>query len=737
MRAGLIKDFSRILIFIIILIAISPFQAEADEDRQKTARPRVALVLSGGGARGLAHIGVLKVLEDLRVPVDMIVGTSMGSIAGGLYANGYSPAQLEEMVLKTPWETLFSNEISRAELPYRKKPDEKNYFVNLGIDFKQGLIMPKALIPAKKFEFRLRAWTAGAPEDFSSFRIPFSAVATDIETGRTVVLSHGDLARSLRASMAVPGVFKPVEIDGKVLVDGGVSDQLPVDVAKKMGADVIIAVNVGTQLKKAAEINSIIDVTDQLSRILTNRTVFDAENLLGKQDVLIVPELKGFTNMDFSKTSQEIERGEQAALNLKDELVRYSVAEDVFGEYIKNQRRPVEAPFEFIEVETPFGNYREDLDIKSSDIQTIIDTRMVNRIIFKNREFSTVDFSVIEEDGKKGLLLKSQTTEWEPDILKFGFEAEDDIEGNDNYNVLFGYTMNSINRFGADWKNEAQFGLTNRFFTEFYQPFSPKLWTPFAAPWFEAKNTSVYIYEETQKVAEYRTREITGEFDLGFQFGRFGEMRIGIGRGSYHITPKIAPFDWPDEQIADAGYSGKLVIDTIDNLNFPRYGLYFEADGFLSDTNLGADYSYGMYQGKIAVPLTFGKSTIMPLVKGGSCRSLDKELDGVVFFSLGGFQNLSGMYPDQIQGNQMLFGELQYFYRIWHLPKIIGKNIYAGFTLEAGNVWNDPDDRSLEDLIGAGSVFLGLETLIGPIYLAYGRAEGSQDAFYFYLGHMF
>ncbi len=723
---------------LIVLLSVSmPGLLWGNEVVAIPGRPKVALVLSGGGARGLAHIGVLKVLEDLRVPVDMIVGTSMGSIAGGLYANGYSPAQLEEMVLKTPWEALFLDEKSRAEMPYRKKPDEKNYFVNLGIDYKQGLIMPKALIPAKKFEFRLRAWTAGAPDDFGNFRIPFRAVATDIENGRTVVLSHGDLAKSLRASMAVPGVFKPVEIDGKVLVDGGVSDQLPVNVAKKMGADVIIAVNVGTQLKKASEINSIIDITDQLSRILTNRTVFDAKDLLGKDDILIVPDLKGFTNMDFSKTVQEIEKGEEAALIVRDALIRYSVTEEAFGRYINNQRRPAEKPFEFILVETPFGEYREDLDVKSSDIQTIVDTRLVNRIIFKNREFSTVDFSVIEEDGKKGLLLKSETTEWEPDVLKFGFEAEDDIEGNDNFNVLFGYTMNSINRFGADWKNEAQFGLTNRFFTEFYQPFSPKLWTPFAAPWFEAKNTSVYIYDDTQKVAEYRTREITGKFDLGFQFGRFGEIRIGIGRGSYHITPKIAPYDWPDEQIADAGYSGKLVIDTIDNLNFPRYGLYFEADGFLSDTKLGADYSYGIYQGKIAVPFTFGKSTIMPLVKGGSCHSLDTELDGVVFFSLGGFQNLSGMYPDQIQGNQMLFGELQYLYRIWHMPKIIGKNIYAGLTLEAGNVWNDPDDRSLNDLIGAGSVFLGFETLIGPIYLAYGMAEGGRDSFYFYLGHMF
>ena len=196
MSAGLFKDLSKKLAFLLILITISPFYVEAEEVRQKTSRPRIALVLSGGGARGLAHIGVLKVLEDLRVPIDMIVGTSMGSIAGGLYANGYSPAQLEEMVLKTLWDSLFSDEISRAELPYRKKTDEKNYFVNLGIDYKQGLIMPKALIPAKKFEFRLRAWTAGAPDDFSRFRISFRAVATDIETGRTIVLTQGDLAKS-------------------------------------------------------------------------------------------------------------------------------------------------------------------------------------------------------------------------------------------------------------------------------------------------------------------------------------------------------------------------------------------------------------------------------------------------------------------------------------------------------------------------------------------------------------
>jgi NTE family protein len=721
----------------LILICTQPACPDDSQVPQSKLRPKVALVLSGGGARGIAHVGVLKVLEKLNIPVDMVVGTSMGAIAGGLYANGYSPEELEELVMQTPWESLFTYDKSRAELLYRDKPDEKNYFVNLGIDRKLGLILPKGLIPSKRFEFRLKVWTAGASDDFARFRIPFRAAATDLETGKTVILEKGDIAKALRASMSVPGVFAPVEIDGRLLVDGGVSDQLPVDIAKKMGADVIIAVNVGTQLKKASDIKSVIDITDQLTRILTNRTVFDAEELLGPNDILIVPDLKGLTNMDFSKVAQGIAAGENAALAKKESLEKYSVTQETFADYLRRQRKPDEKPYEFIEVETPIGNFREKLDVKSDDIQEIVDKRLVTRRIFKNREFRTVDFSVIEDDGMKGLLLKSETVEWKPDLLKIGFEAEDDLEGDDDFDVLFGYTMNSINRFGADWKNEAQFGHTNRFFTEFWQPFTPKLWTPFAAPWFEAKNTSVYVYDEATKVAEYRTVEITGEFDLGFEFGRFGEMRIGVTRNYYHVKPKIAPIDWPDQKINDGGYTANIVIDTLDSLNFPRYGLQLSADAFISQKYLGADYSYTMYEGKASVPITFGRNTFVPQIKAGTCIGLDAEMDDVVYFNLGGFQNLSGMYPDQLQGSKMLFGELEYFFRIGHLPKMIGKNVYLGLTAEAGNVWLEPEEASLNDLIGAGSVFLGMETLLGPIFLVYGRVEGGQDAFYFYLGHMF
>lgn len=437
-----------------------------DETPAVSKRPKVALVLSGGGARGITHIGVMKVLEELKVPVDMIVGTSMESIAGGLYAIGNSPEELEEMVLQTPWDTLFLDTTSRSDLPYREKPDEKNYFLIIGDDHKEGIILPKGLIPTKKLEFRLRAWTAEAPENFDRFQIPFRAVATDIATGSTVALSRGDLARSLRASMAVPGAFEPVEIDGKMLVDGGVSDQLPVDIAKQMGADVIIAVNIGTPLKPANELKSVLDISDQLTNILTNQSVFDAEKLLTENDVLITPDLEGFTSMDFSRGTQEIEIGINAALAVKDKLSRYSVSDAEFSEYLKKQRRKEDTQYEFIEVKTSFGNFHEKIK-KSDDIQKIIDNRLIGRLFFRNMEFEAVDFTVIEKDGKKGLLLKAESKGKKPDQLKFGMEIEDDVEGDANYNVLIGYTMNSINRLGADWKNEVQIGQTNRIFSEF------------------------------------------------------------------------------------------------------------------------------------------------------------------------------------------------------------------------------------------------------------------------------
>ena len=726
------------LLCFMALLTISLPQPSGGEERQAPVkRPKIALVLSGGGARGIAHIGVLKALEQLKVPIDMIVGTSMGAIAGGLYASGYSPEQLEEMVIQAPWDTIFSNEESRSDMPYRQKPDKKNYFLNLGLDYKYGFILPKALIQAKKLEMRLRAWTVGSPDDFSRFHIPFTAVATDIATGETVVLSRGDIARSLRASMSVPGAFEPVKIGGKMLVDGGVSDQLPVDIAKKMGADIIIAVNVGTPLEASGKLRSVIDITNQLTGILTNKSVIVAEKLLTENDVLITPDLKDFSNMDFTKAAVEIDLGMKAALEVRDKLSRYAASEAYFSEYIDNQRRRQDSPYEFIELQTPYGNYKEDIEIKDQDILNIIDTKLIGRRIFRNRQFELVDFSVVEFNGKQGLLLKTELSDLGPDVIRFGFETEDDFQGDANYNVLFGYTVNKINRLGADWKNEAQIGQTNRFFTEFYQPFGKRLWMPFVAPWFEAKNSSMYFYENSEKIAEYRTRDITGEFDIGVQLGCIGEIRLGMAWNNFKLTPKIAPSDWSDEEIDDAAYEAKLKIDTLDNLYFPQHGVSVYAEARIARKYLGADISYDMYRAEASAPFAFGRSVIMPLVKAGSCQGLDLDLKYFGYFTLGGFQNLSGLYPDQIMGNQMLFGELVYFYRIWELPRAIGKSIYAGLSAEAGNVWDTASERSINDLTAAGSVFVGLETLIGPFYLGYGMAEKGQSAFYFYLGRMF
>jgi len=573
---------------------------------------------------------------------------------------------------------------------------------------------------------------------FDRFQIPFRAVATDIATGNTVSLSKGDLAKSLRASMAVPGAFEPVEINGKMLIDGGVSDQLPVDIAKQMGADVIIAVNIGTPLKAANELESVLEISDQLTNIMTNKSVFDAEKLLSKNDVLITPDLEGFTSMDFSRGAQEIEIGIKAALAVKDKLSRYSVSDAVFSEYLKKQRRKQDTQYEFIEVKTPFGNFHENIK-KSDDIQKIIDNRLIGRLFFRNMEFEAVDFTVIEKNGKKGLLLKTESKGKKPDQLKFGMEIEDDIEGDANYNVLLGYTMNSINRLGADWKNEVQIGQTNRIFSEFYQPVSKNLWTAFAAPWFEVKNSSVYVYEDASKIAEYRTREITGEFDIGAQLGQIGEIRFGVTGSNVHTSPKIAPSGWPDEEYDDAAYDIKLKIDTLNSLDFPRYGIGLNAEIRLSREHLGADTSYDMYQGGIYVPFTFGNATIMPRIKAGVCQGLNTDLEdvGIGYFTLGGFQNLSGLYPAQIMGNQMLFGEMFCLYKVWELSKVLGKNVYIGFSAEAGNVWKYASERSLNDLISAGSVFAGLETIVGPIYLAYGQADNGQSSFYFYLGHMY
>ena len=303
--------------------------AAGSDQGSYSARPKIGLALSGGGARGAAHVGVLKVLEELRVPVDYIAGTSMGAIVGGLYASGMSPDEIEKALVEMDWDIVLHDGQMRPDRSFRRKLDDRLYLSKLKAGVKDGKPgIPTALVQGQQFNLVLNRLTVDVAEvnDFDHLPIPFRAVATEIATGNEVVLGRGNLATAIRASVSVPGVFAGVKYDGKLLVDGGISNNLPVSVVRKMGADIVIAIDISTPLLTEEELTSALKIAKQLTALLTRRNTERQIASLTSRDVLIVPPLdKLVTSASFEKAPLAIEIGEKAARKQQNQLRRLSV----------------------------------------------------------------------------------------------------------------------------------------------------------------------------------------------------------------------------------------------------------------------------------------------------------------------------------------------------------------------------------------------------------------------------
>jgi len=728
---------------IIILAAlVAAMTSPASLYAQETpTHPRIGLVLSGGGARGAAHVGVLRVMEELHIPIYCIVGTSMGSIVGGFYSTGMPLDELEQIAIKTDWEGLFADKIPREEVNFRNKKDWPNYVGSIDVDFDKGITLPKGLIEGKRLDLMLRSLTLTAPNDFNDFPIPYRAIATDIETGNYVVLSKGDLARSLRASMAIPGAFAPVEIDSKLLVDGGMANNMAIDVAKQMGADFVIAVNIGTPLSTRESLDSFLGIIDQITNIMTNRNVSAQISILGPTDTLLTPNMGAVTTASFDKMGEAIEIGARAARDVSDRLSRYSVSEDAYRTIREQQLRKAKplGKIEFMKTDekSVYGSgYLFNAITKGASKVMNKDVLAYDIFeLYKRGDFEDIDFTLIEEDGKQGVLIKTKKQEKTSHTIDLGLELSGTFQRDNSFRVLARYQASNLNGLGGQWKNEAWMGQSNRFFTEFYQPLNPFPWHFFIAPYGEYRNYPVDLYlnyKDTNAVAQYRIARTNAGVDLGFQMGGYGETRFGYLRGTAKSNLQTGTPTLPNQKNDEGAYRVAMKFDQLDSPFFPRQGSLLSANYTYGREHLGSDEDYESVQTLMAKPFSFGDHTI--LLRGRFDTNFDSTRSLARGSFLGGFLNLSGLNKDQIFGNTNALGEVIYFARILKLSTLVGSAMYAGASFEAGNAWMKRSDVSSGDLIYAGSVFLGIDSNIGPIYIGLGHAEGNMTAIYFSLG---
>jgi NTE family protein len=748
-------------------------------------RPRICLVLSGGGARGFAHIGVLEVLEDLKIPIDCIAGTSMGAVVGGLYASGMSAHQIAATMRSVDWQEAFRDAPPRRDLAFRRKQDDRNFLVRLPLGLKHGkVLLPKGFIQGQKLQETLRQLTLpfSNSTNFDLLPTPFRAVATDLETGDAVLLDKGDLAIAMRASISAPGVFAPVESHGRLLVDGGLAENLPINVARAMQADILIVSDVSFPLLPRSRLDSAVEISNQMLAILVRKDSDRQRATLTPQDVLIEPQLGSSSATDFTVNGDVIVRGEDAARAALEKLAAFQVGDAAYRDYLARRaaRQPGLPAIRFVRVDQDSKRYEKTI---LAEMQPLVgkplDLDQVGRRItelYGLGNFETLDYTLVEQhagdgahavagaetaagshqtavtdtaaatgDGSgpadeqdSGLEIRARRKSWGPNYLRFGLNLDDDFQGNSHYNAAARFLLTELDDLGAELLTDVQIGSDPKVVSEFYQPLNA-LRTWFFAPSARIEQRDLGIYTNNSEVADFRDREAEADFDFGREFGNWGEIRLG-----FHRINGATRVRYGDPSLVESDYNlgeyfVKFSYDRLDNVHFPRDGQTFSLQWDADRTNLGADVASDKVQADWLMARSRGRNTILIWTSAGT--TLDGNINPTAlpeFYSLGGFFNLSGLAPQSVFGPNYAIARAIYFRKIGHGGEgFLEFPAYLGLSLEVGNTWEHRGDMSLESARKDASVFLAFDTFLGPVYLGSGFDRTGTAAFYLFLGRTF
>jgi len=701
-------------------------------------RPRIGLALSGGGARGLAHVGVLKVLEEMRIPVDYIAGTSMGAIVGGFYASGLSADEIEQVLSTMDWEAMADDEQPRRDRTYRRKEDDQRYVMNLEIGL-DGLVLPSGLRSGQRFTFELRrhTWPVLGIRDFAELPIPFKAVAVDLETGSRVLLEHGNLAEAMRASMSIPGVFSPVEIDGRLLVDGGIVANLPIDVVREMGADVVIAVNIGDHLVGREELKSMLAVTSQSMTISSAQSI---AALLPKADLVLTPEVGGREALDFTQPAEIIGEGEKEARRSADQLTDLALSAEQYARY-REHKKPPAAPTRIVSKISFRGLERVDERI----VQRILKTRLGQPLdldalrrdlgrIYGLGDFELVDFEVVPGAGELEVVVIVKEKRGGPFFLRSALNLDLDEDQNASASFLLNLTAIRLNTFGLEWRTDAKFGSQQRLETELYQPLDLD-GRFFVAAKVAEQRDRFDLFAEDRSIAKLEQLNRRADLSVGLALGAFGEIRLGAFRARNEQSLKTGLGEDPLPTVELGGWQASVSIDRLDSIYFPRSGQLGVLGVALSRPEMGADDRFELASLTHVGVISRGRHTLLSWVELGT--SLGEDQPPYAFYGGGGLFSFSGYRRGELFGATYGVVRPTYFYRLGNLPPLAGKGVFLGGWLEAGNFWPSKHDVDLSNLRYAATLTLGAETVVGSVYLALGVAEHGRSQIYLSIGPSF
>ena len=720
-----------------LLLCLCPlvlFAAEA-------GKPKVGLVLSGGAARGLAHVGVLKALEEQGIHIDAIAGTSMGAVIGGLYASGYKIDELEKLALGIDWKEALSDAPEREDVPFRRKQDDRDFLVKQKLSFRDdgSLGLPLGVIQGQNLALLLESLLAHSSDirDFDKLPIPFRAVATDIVNGEKVVFRKGHLPQVIRASMSIPAVFAPVEINGQLLVDGGMVDNIPVDVAREMGVDIVIVVDIGTPLRGRKELNTVFDILNQSITLMTRSNSEVQLASLKPDDILIQPVLASYGTTDFGRSADIINAGYRATQILEKRLasLRQTPDASLAAARTGEERTPVITAIK-IENDSKIG----DSVIRYYIRQPIGEPLDLGRLqrdmgtLYGLDYFDQVQYRVVHKGKERTLVISARGKRSGTDYLRLGLNLSDDMRGDSAFNLGASYRINGINTLGAEWLTRVQIGDKQELYSEFYQPLDAGS-RYFVAPYINARSQNVEAILDNDPIAEYRLERYGFGLNLGRQIGNSGEIRLGIGEAWGEANVRIGEQDLPSTSFNEGFYDIKYSFDSLDNVYFPHSGEDIALSVRQFEPGIGSDERYRQWEFKLDKALSSGPDTW--ILGGRYGRTLDKANVVTSSFLLGGARQLSGFREDAISGQNISLMRAVYYRRLTprsYLP--FDFPLYAGASLERGRAWNN-DNEFDSGYINAASVFIGFDTPLGPLNFSYGFNDDDEKALYLNLGQTF
>jgi NTE family protein len=742
-RAALGTGWLVLLAFAVNALAADPV-ADPAAPRH---RPRIGLVLSGGGARGAAHIGVLEVLDELHIPIDAITGTSMGAVVGGLYASGLSAKEIAVVANSLNWQDAFHDRPPRTELTFRRKQEDESFLVNFPLGVRNwSFQLPKGLIKGQSLEMLLRRLTlpVATTNSFDDLPTRFRAVATDLATGDPVVMSSGDLASAMRASLSAPGLFVPVERDGRVLGDGGLADNLPIDVARTMDVDILIVVNVGAPLYARDRLGSATAISNQMLSILIRRDATRQLQTLTASDILISPVMGNASSFDFGIVPRAMAAGTSAAEEVSERLRQLALNPDDYARYVADRaaaRRGL-PHIDYVKVaptSAPYVDALTGLFGKYADTQP--DPKHVERTIsdyYGRGKLEGLDYQVLTDGDQHGLLISAQPNSWGPDYVRFGLGLQDDFQGNATYNIGARLVMGDITKTGGEWVWDLQAGSSPHIYTELYLPFEQTA-AYFVDPHTEFDDVNVPLVDSNEnRLAEFRVHTFRSGVDFGRELENIGELRFGAFHEQGGTSVLVGDPTTPTTDFNANGYFARFSLDQLDDVRFPHNGQLASIEWNSERYQVGGDKPFDRLSVNWLAAGTFGRETAIFWASGGATFNQTLPNDVRTQYPLGGLFDLSGIPADSLAGPQFAIARVLLYRKIgrggdgpFDFPT------YVGMSFEVGNVFQKLGDINFANSRKDASIFLGIDTFLGPVYLATGYEEHGREAFYLFLGRTF